>query len=185
MHNANFSPFSGPSPILHFCTVCNGMFHTYSGFVNHIQITHPLSSEQDIILHSSVYASVTFLSGNPLSTEPAAPRNVRQERNNNIVIMPTQPSNLNHPMISRDRALPIDRQLMARRNWFVPIRRGTTPIMDREQMERRNMVESSREAIVDRTIPLIDQLDVPISSNADEIINIDEEHIDLDLELRL
>uniref|UniRef100_A0A3Q7GKE6 C2H2-type domain-containing protein n=1 Tax=Solanum lycopersicum TaxID=4081 RepID=A0A3Q7GKE6_SOLLC len=185
MHNANFSPFSGPSPILHFCTVCNEMFHTYSEFVNHIQITHPLSSEQDIILHSSVYASVTFLPGNPLSTQPAAPRNVRPERNNNIVIMPTPSSNLNHPMISRDRALPIDRQLMARRNWFVPIRRGTTPIMDREQMEKRNMVESSREAIADRTIPLIDQLDVPISSNANELINIDEEHIDLDLELRL
>ena len=74
---------------------------------------------------------------------------------------------------------------MARRNWFVSIRRGTTLIMDREQMERRNMVESSREAIADRTIPLIDQLDVPISSNANELINIDEEHIDLDLELRL
>ena len=99
--------------------------------------------------------------------------------------MPTPSSNLNHPMISRDILLPIDRHLMARRNWFVPIRRGTTPIMDREQMERRNMVESSREAIADRTIPLIDQLDVPISSNADELVNIVEEPIDLDLNLKL
>ncbi|KAG5607035.1 hypothetical protein H5410_028527 [Solanum commersonii] len=68
---------------------------------------------------------------------------------------------------------------------FVPIRRGITPIMDRQQMERRNRVESSREAIVDCTTPLINQLDVPISSNADELVNIVEEQTDLDLKLRL
>ncbi|KAG5607033.1 hypothetical protein H5410_028525 [Solanum commersonii] len=168
MYNANFSPFLRPSPILLFCPVCNGMFHTYSGFINHIQITHPLSSELNIILHSSIYASGTFLPTNPLSTQPMAPQDVRPRRNDNIVILPTPSSNLNHPIISRGRALPIDRQQMARRNMFVSIRRGITPIMDRQQMERRNMVESSSKAIVDRTTPLINQLDVPISSNADE-----------------
>ena len=44
----------------------------------------------------------------------------------------------------------------------VPIRRGITQIMDREQMERKNRVESSREAIDGCTTPLINPLDVPI-----------------------
>ncbi|TMW88535.1 hypothetical protein EJD97_018422 [Solanum chilense] len=174
MHNTNFSPLLGPSPILLFHPVCNGIFHTYFRFVIHIQITHPLSFEKNNILHSSVYASGTFLPGN-----------VRLERNNNILIMPTPSSYLNHPMINSGKVLPIDRQLMARRNWFVSIRRDTTLIMDREQMERRNRVESSREAIVDRTTPLIDELDVPISLNADELVKIDEEQTNLYLKLRL
>ncbi|TMW90215.1 hypothetical protein EJD97_016050 [Solanum chilense] len=99
--------------------------------------------------------------------------------------MPIPSSNLNLPIISRGIVLPTDRQQMTPRNMFVPIRRGITPIMDREQMERRSMVESSREALVDHTTPLINQLDVPITSNADESVNIDEEQTDLDLKLRL
>jgi len=136
------------------------------------------------IIYKSVYASSTFLRGNPLSTQPAAPRNVRPRRNDNIVSLPTPSSNLNHP-ISRGKLISIDRQQIARRNMFVSIRRGITPIMDRQQMERGNIVESLNEAIVDCTTPLINRLDFPISSNADELVNIVEEQTDLDLNLRL
>ncbi|KAG5571106.1 hypothetical protein H5410_060872 [Solanum commersonii] len=54
--NADELTFSYPI----FCPVCYGIFHTYSEFINHIQITHPLSFERNIILHLFVYASSTF-----------------------------------------------------------------------------------------------------------------------------
>ncbi|KAG5607034.1 hypothetical protein H5410_028526 [Solanum commersonii] len=145
MHNASFSPFLRP-PILLSFPLCYGMFHTYSEFINHIQIY--------------IYIWYFFTRKSSINST-VAPRNVRPRRNDNIVILPTPSSNLNHP-ISRGRAIPIDRQQMARINMFVSIRRGITPIMDRQQMERRNIVESSN-----------------------ELVNIAEEQIDLDLNLRL
>ena len=74
---------------------------------------------------------------------------------------------------------------MIRRNMFLPIRRVITPIMDRQQMKRRNIIQSSNETIVDCTTQLINRLDVPISLNANEFVNIVEEQIDLDLNLKL
>ena len=68
---------------------------------------------------------------------------------------------------------------------FALTRRGVTPIMDRKRMETRNIFESTNEAIVYSTTPFINQLDVPISSNTDELVNIVEHQTDLDLNLRL
>ncbi|KAK6803083.1 hypothetical protein RDI58_000867 [Solanum bulbocastanum] len=81
---------------------------------------------------------------------------------------------------------------MARRNHVVPISTGRAPPMNMVQMERRNRVagsnstfRNSNETIVYGTRQLINQLDVFISPNADELVNLIEEQNDLDLNLRL
>lgn len=53
--------------------------------MNHVQITHPLLSEQNVILHSLVYASGAFLVGNPSSAQPVAPQHASSQRNDSVV----------------------------------------------------------------------------------------------------
>ncbi|KAG5630402.1 hypothetical protein H5410_002119 [Solanum commersonii] len=66
------------------------------------------------------------------------------------------------------------------------------PPMNMVQMERINIVggsnstfRNSNETIVYGTRQLINQLDVPISPNANELVNLVEEQDDLGLNLRL
>ncbi|KAF3670263.1 hypothetical protein FXO38_05661 [Capsicum annuum] len=110
--------------------------------------------------------------------------------NDRVVVHLTTSLNRNQ-LIRWDRAPPIDRKQMTRQNSVVPIRRGTRPPTTRQQMERSIRVGGSNPTFADLnestdlTRPLINQLDVPISSNVDELINIAEEQNDLDLNLRL
>ncbi|KAF3670262.1 hypothetical protein FXO38_05662 [Capsicum annuum] len=193
MHNANFSP-----PLFHIvrCPLCHEIFRIHSEFMNHVQTIHPLS-EQDAILNSHVDAYGILL------------QNASSQRNDRIVVQPTMPPNRNlprrwgrAPLINRQqitsnqlrrwgRAPPINRQQMAIRNRVLQRRRGTTPPTDRQQMARSIEVRGSNSTFADSnesnnfTKPLINQLDVPISSNADDLVNIAEEQNDLDLTLRL
>ncbi|TMW81255.1 hypothetical protein EJD97_010828 [Solanum chilense] len=170
MTYANFSSFLRPFRVLLYCPVCLGMFHIHFQFMYHVQNIHRLVLEQNIILQSSVYGSDTFVPANPPSTQHLAP----QQANlliNNVVIRPTTSLNRDHP-IRRDRALRIDGQQMIRYNIIVPVMRGSTSIMDRQQMERRNIIESSNGSIIDSWRSLINGVDVPNSSNVDELVNI-------------
>ena len=74
---------------------------------------------------------------------------------------------------------------MVRYNIIVPVMRGSRSIIDKQQMERRNIIESSNGVISDSWRSLINGVDVPNSSNVDELVNIVEEPIDLDLNLKL
>lgn len=160
MNNSNSSPsFLLPSPVQLHCPLCSGMFPTYYAFLSHLEDTHPSPSERNAILCTShVYASSPVLQGN----QPSAPQHPTSQINNNVVFQPTLPSNFNHPIRS-DRA----------------------PPTESKQMEIGIGGSNSNEIVHDCTIPLINQLDVPISSNADEIVNIAEQQNDLDLNLRL
>ncbi|TMW80698.1 hypothetical protein EJD97_016476, partial [Solanum chilense] len=100
------------------------------------------------------------------------------------VIRPTTSSSHDHP-IRTDRELSIDGQQMIKNNIIVPMIRGRTSIMDRQQMERRNIIGSSNASIVDSRRSLTNRLGVPNSSNVHELVNIVEEPTDLDLNLRL
>uniref|UniRef100_K4C151 Uncharacterized protein n=1 Tax=Solanum lycopersicum TaxID=4081 RepID=K4C151_SOLLC len=132
---------------------------------------------------SFVYRSDTFVPGNPPSTQHLAPQQTSLLRNN-VVIRITTSLNRDHP-IRRNRALRIDRQQMVRYNIIVPVMRGSRSIIDKQQMERRNIIESSNGVISDSWRSLINGVDVPNSSNVDELVNIVEEPIDLDLNLKL
>ncbi|KAM3249274.1 hypothetical protein P3L10_011043 [Capsicum annuum] len=168
MHHANFSPlFVAPSRVLLHCPLCNGMFRTHLEFINHVRTTHSLT-EQDVILRSYVYASNIVLPRNFLSAQYVAPQHASFRRNDEVVVQPTSSLNRN--------------QL---------IRWSSASLVNRQQMARRNRVvegSNSTFAYPNETIAtqqLMNQLDVPISSNADEIVNIAEEQNDLELNLRL
>ncbi|KAF3670260.1 hypothetical protein FXO38_05664 [Capsicum annuum] len=159
------------------CLLCHGIFRTHSEFVNHVQTIHPLTV-LDAILNSHVDASGILL------------QNSSAQRNDRIVVPSTTPSNHYQP-IRRARTPPIDRQHMARQNRVVTISRGSTPPTNTQQMARNIEIEGSNSTFADSnelddfTKPLINQLDVPISSNADDLVNIVEEQNDLDLTLKL
>ncbi|KAF3670261.1 hypothetical protein FXO38_05663 [Capsicum annuum] len=145
--------------------------------MNHVETIH-LSSEQNANLNSHVDKDGIFL------------QNESSLRNDRVVVQLTTPSNHNQP-IRWARASPINRQQMVRRNRVVQRRRGTPPPTDRQQMARSigaggsNSIFANSNESDDFTKPLIDQLDVPISPNADDLINIAEEQNDLFLTLRL
>ncbi|KAM3356602.1 hypothetical protein P3S68_023316 [Capsicum galapagoense] len=166
MHHANFSPsVLIPSRVLLHCPLCNGIFRTHLEFMNHVQVTHPLLSEQTFILCSSVYASNIILPGNQ-----HVPQHASLQRNDEVVVQPA--SSLNHSQMRRwDRAPPIDRQQMARMSRVIEGSNST-------------FVYSNR-TFVDCTQQVPNQLGVPISSNADEAVNTTEEHNELDLNLKL
>ncbi|KAH0634266.1 hypothetical protein KY290_037680 [Solanum tuberosum] len=149
------------------------------------------ASSQNVILHSPIFALNTIFSRNLPTTQPSVQQHTSSRRNNGVVILSTSSSNRNHP-IRNDRTSAIDRQQMARGNSVMPISRGRAPPVNMLQMERRNRVgdsnsslRNSNQTIVYGTRQLIDQLDVPVSSNVGELVNIAEEQNDLDLNLRL
>ncbi|KAK6781057.1 hypothetical protein RDI58_023241 [Solanum bulbocastanum] len=124
---------------------------------------------QNVIQRSPLYGSGNFFTGNMSSPQPAAPQHASSRRNDNIVIPPTLSSNCNNPIRS-DRAPPIDWQQMARSN------RVGGP---------NSTFFNLNESIIDCTRPLINQLNVRVSANVDESVNIADEQNDLDLTLRL
>ncbi|MCD7445807.1 hypothetical protein HAX54_000045 [Datura stramonium] len=130
--------------------------------MNHVQTAHPSSSDKNAILISPVLATGVFLSENSLLAQPAVPQYANSQRNDGGVVLPTSSSNRNPP-----------------------IRRGATPPVNMHQMARGNGVGGSNQTIVEYTRPLINQLDAPISSNANELVDLTEEQNDLDLNLRL
>ncbi|KAG5588194.1 hypothetical protein H5410_048628 [Solanum commersonii] len=170
MNNPIFSP---PSfHVLLRCPLCDGAFRTHMEFRIHVLITHPSRHEQDIILRSHVYASIILSTENPPSAQPAAPQHGTFFQGN---LPSTQPANPAHA-----------------RNNVMPISRGRAPPVNMLQMERRNRVgdsnsslRNSNQTIVYGTRQLINQLDVPVSSNVGELVNMAEEQNDLDLNLRL
>ncbi|KAG5588193.1 hypothetical protein H5410_048627 [Solanum commersonii] len=99
----------------------------------------------------------------------ATPQHASSRTNDNVVIPPTLSSNRNNPIRS-DRAPPIDWQQMARSN------RVGGP---------NSTFLNSNESIIDCTRSLINQLNVRVSANVDESVNIADEQNDLDLTLRL
>ncbi|KAG5572270.1 hypothetical protein H5410_062036 [Solanum commersonii] len=139
------------------------------------------ASSQNIIVRSPIFTSNTFFLGNSTSTQPSAPQHVSSQINDGVVMFLTSSSNCNHP-IRNDRTPAINRQQMTRRNTGVSISRGRAPPMSMLQIERRNEVggsnsifRNSNETISFGTRPLINQLDVLVSSNAEELVNIVEE----------
>ncbi|KAG5630434.1 hypothetical protein H5410_002151 [Solanum commersonii] len=149
------------------------------------------ASSQNAILRFPIFASNNFFPEILSSTQPLTPQHMSSRRNDGVVILSISSWNYNHS-IRNDRTSTIDRQQMARRNNVVPIRRGRALPMNMVQMERRNIVggsnstfRNSNETIVYGTRQLINQLDIPISPNADELVNLVEEQNDLDLNLRL
>ncbi|MCD7445808.1 hypothetical protein HAX54_000046 [Datura stramonium] len=96
------------------------------------------------------------------SAQPVVPQYANSQRNDGGVVLPTSSSSRNPP-----------------------IRWGRAPPVDMHQMARGNRVGGSNQAIVEYTRPLINQLNVPISSNANELVDLIEEQNDLDLNLRL
>ncbi|KAH0640442.1 hypothetical protein KY285_037028 [Solanum tuberosum] len=124
---------------------------------------------QNVIQRSPLYGSSNFFTGNMSSHQPAAPQHASSRINDNVVIPPTLSSNRNNPIRS-DRAPPIDWQQMARSN------RVGGP---------NSTFLNSNESIIDCTRPLINQLNVRVSANVDESVNIADEQNDLDLTLKL
>ncbi|KAM3326788.1 hypothetical protein P3S67_001914 [Capsicum chacoense] len=168
MHHANFSLLSiAPSRVLLHCPLCNGIFRTYLEFINHVQTIHPVA-EQGVILRSHVYASNIVFLANPLSAQHVAPQHASLQRNEGVVVQPT--SSLNRNQLTRWCSVPpVNRQQIARRNRVV---------------ESSNLTFAYPNETI-ATQQLMNQLDIPISSNADEIVNIVEEQNGLDLNLRL
>ncbi|MCD7445806.1 hypothetical protein HAX54_000044 [Datura stramonium] len=130
--------------------------------MNHVQTAHSSPSDENAILLSLILATGVFLSENPLSAQPVVPQYAISQRNNGGVFLPTSSANCSPP-----------------------IRRGAAPPVNMHQMARGNRVGGSNETIIEYTRPLINQLDAPISSNANELVDLTEEQNDLDLNLRL
>ncbi|OIT01289.1 hypothetical protein A4A49_60126 [Nicotiana attenuata] len=110
MHNTNPSPppILIPCRVLLRCPLCYGIFHTHFDFMNHLQ-SHPLSSEQDVILRSGIDAVALPLPTHSPSTQPALSQQESSRRNNIGIVRPTSSSTLN-------RSQPTERQQVARRN---------------------------------------------------------------------
>ncbi|OIT39910.1 hypothetical protein A4A49_53815 [Nicotiana attenuata] len=160
MQNTNPSPppILIPCRVLLRCPLCYGIFRTHFDFMNHLQF-HPLSSEQDVILRSGVDAAALPSQSHLQPTQPAPPQHASSRRNDRGIVLPSSSSsNRSHPTNEGHQ--------MARRN------RGRAPSTTFLDLNVTH----------DGTKPLINQLDVPISSNA---VALDEEPNGLDLSLRL